>query len=191
MNGRSLLIAAVVVAVGQVGFLGAMIQSRAALLQNGREVILRTEPVDPRDLLRGDYVALSYDITRVPVASVQTPRARDNKPAGAVTVRLQPGAGVEPATLVGAWLGDPPSPPADGQVDLVGESLTRWDAQAQDIFVTYGLERFYLPEGEGRAIEQGMRERSFKMAVAVSAGGQAQIKRFFDGDSPIYEEPLY
>lgn len=29
---------------------------------NGTQVILRTEPVDPRSLLRGDYVILDYEI---------------------------------------------------------------------------------------------------------------------------------
>lgn len=34
------------------------------LRKNGQQVILATVPVDPRDLLRGDYVALAYEIGR-------------------------------------------------------------------------------------------------------------------------------
>src|SRR5437667_8552551 len=36
-------------------------------LSTGRVVLLETAPVDPRDLLRGDYVILSYKISRVPM----------------------------------------------------------------------------------------------------------------------------
>ena len=45
--------------------LGAMVWSRISLLQNGTEVVLKTAPVDPRDLLRGYFVRLRYDISRM------------------------------------------------------------------------------------------------------------------------------
>ena len=31
----------------------------------GQEILLKIEPVDPRDLFRGDYVALRYEISRI------------------------------------------------------------------------------------------------------------------------------
>ena len=45
--------------------LGTMVWSRISLLQNGTEVVLKTAPVDPRDLLRGYFVRLRYDISRM------------------------------------------------------------------------------------------------------------------------------
>ena len=33
----------------------------------GKEVVLRTVPVDPRDLLRGNYARLRYDISEAPM----------------------------------------------------------------------------------------------------------------------------
>src|SRR5215510_13928234 len=35
-------------------------------LSHGRTILLETEPVDPRDLLSGDYVILNYKISNVP-----------------------------------------------------------------------------------------------------------------------------
>jgi hypothetical protein len=32
---------------------------------NGKEIRLAVVPVDPRDILRGDYVVLAYDISRL------------------------------------------------------------------------------------------------------------------------------
>ena len=34
-------------------------------LQTGTTILLKTQPVDPRDLFRGDYVTLNYQISRV------------------------------------------------------------------------------------------------------------------------------
>ena len=64
------IIAALVVALAQIGFLGWIIAGRAAVLRDGREITLKIEPVDPNDLLRGDYVSLFYEISRVSVSDV-------------------------------------------------------------------------------------------------------------------------
>ena len=40
----------------------AFIAYKEYTLQTGKEVLLKTVPVDPRDLFRGDYVTLRYEI---------------------------------------------------------------------------------------------------------------------------------
>ncbi len=52
--------------------LGSMVWSRVSLLQNGEQIILKTRPVDPRDFLRGYYVRLNYDISRIAPADLVT-----------------------------------------------------------------------------------------------------------------------
>ena len=42
-----------------------MVADRQALLRTGREIVLQVQPVDPRDLFRGDYVILGYGISPV------------------------------------------------------------------------------------------------------------------------------
>ena len=37
------------------------------VLARGRTILLETRPVDPRDLLRGDYLILRYKINDVPL----------------------------------------------------------------------------------------------------------------------------
>jgi uncharacterized membrane-anchored protein len=80
---------------------------------------------------------------------------------------------------------------AADEIDLKGTSLDRWQDGLETINVQYGLERFYVPEGEGRAIEQGLGERQFTMRIAVGENGDPQIKALYDGDTPLYSEPLY
>ncbi len=44
--------------------LASGVYTQEDLRRNGQQVILSTVPVDPRDLLRGDYVDLAYEIGR-------------------------------------------------------------------------------------------------------------------------------
>src|SRR3954471_22777298 len=50
--------------LAQLAILVAMIGLRAIPLVTGQTVLVRVQPVDPRDLFRGDYVTLSYDFSR-------------------------------------------------------------------------------------------------------------------------------
>lgn len=193
MSGRRwVLPAAVVVALLQIGFLVSMIVGRAAVLREGREIVLAVEPVDPRDLLRGDHVTLSYNISRLPAALFsEPPAAGADGEESVVYVRLKADEdGVfQP---VGARYGErPQAAPGEGDVDIRGRTRARWAAGLQSVSVRYGIERFYVPEGEGRDIERDLRQRAFRMKVAVAGDGTAQIKSFHDGEVLLYAEPLY
>ena len=50
-------------AVLLTGILGWMVVDRVRLLAAGREIVLPIRPVDPRDLFKGDYARLGYEIS--------------------------------------------------------------------------------------------------------------------------------
>ena len=52
--------------------IGGFIFSKQMTLLTGKEVLLKTVPVDPRDLFRGDYVVLRYDISTIDLETVST-----------------------------------------------------------------------------------------------------------------------
>jgi uncharacterized membrane-anchored protein len=58
-----LIIAAIFV---QVLVLGWMAGEREWIVRTAPTVWLRTAPVDPQDLFRGEYVRLNYDISTIP-----------------------------------------------------------------------------------------------------------------------------
>ena len=193
MNGRRWIVpAAVLVALLQVGFLASMIAGRAAVLREGQEVTLLVEPVDPRDLLRGDYVTLSYNISRVPVSLLaDQPDETVEGVDQTVFVRLRrDDSGIFQPVAV-RYGSKPEAAAGPGEVDIKGITFARWAAGTHSIAVNYGIERFYVPEGEGRAIEANLNERTFRMKVAVAEDGTAQIKSFHDGETMLYAEPLY
>jgi uncharacterized membrane-anchored protein len=56
----------IIAAALQLLVLGYMAGEREAVAVHGTRVWLRTVPVDPRDLFRGDYVRLRYEASTVP-----------------------------------------------------------------------------------------------------------------------------
>ncbi len=188
---RLLLVGALVISVLQIGFLSWSIAGRAALLRNGAEVLLKVQPVDPRDLLRGDYVRLGYEISSVPAALFVPAISGDpdyvERP---VWVLLRPGADGVFAAQAAAFDREALPAPAAGEVVIAG-TVDGSPGTGGSASVSYGIERFYLPEGEGRPIEVDMRTRPFFVVAAVGDSGAAQIKRFLDGTTVLFEEPLY
>ncbi|MER8490573.1 GDYXXLXY domain-containing protein [Mesorhizobium australicum] len=193
MTGKRLVISALVLALAQLGFLSWIIASRAAILRNGKEVLLKIEPVDPRDLLRGDYIVLGYDISRIPVKMIAN-IAPDKQSSDdtSIVVRLKKGADGY-WTPTAAWFGTAPTPVAADEADISGHVAAGWDLRGEGMTIApdYGIERFYLPEGEGMAIQSDMRVRPFGIKLALAADGTAQIKALMDGDKTLFEEPLY
>lgn len=185
------LLAAVLVALIQTAILGYMVESRASILRNGADVRLKTTPVDPRDLLRGDYVTLGYSISTIGRSIIV---GEAPKVAGRQTlwVRLVPGAD-------GLWTASQasfaPLPQQEGSVvahTLPFEHYPALDGELpESFFVTYGIERYYVPEGEGRVLEEARNAQALEVAARVSPTGTMQIRQILLNGTPAYEEPLY
>src|ERR1700722_19874827 len=75
-------------ALVQLALLALMVGDRVRILRDGTEVTLRAQPVDPRDLLRGDYVTLSYNISQLPAGALAGQNAGTRNPV--VFVKLAP-----------------------------------------------------------------------------------------------------
>lgn len=181
---------ALFIAIVQTAILGYMIEGRASILRSGTDVLLKTAPVDPRDLLRGDYVILTYDISTISTTSITGTRPETGEVAK-LHVRLKPGA--DGFWTVSAASFDPLAE-EDGSVVLLSQPVTIYDWEwenAGNLTVFYGIERFYVPEGEGRPIEDGRNQGRVSVAARVSEDGQAQIRALMLDNEPLYEEPLY
>ncbi|TPI15782.1 GDYXXLXY domain-containing protein [Mesorhizobium sp. B4-1-3] len=193
MTGKKLIISALVLALVQIGFLSWIIAGRAAILRNGKEVLLKVEPVDPRDLLRGDYISLNNNISRIPVKLIaNVPQGKSTSGDTSIVVRLKKGPDGywQPTT---AWFGQAPAPAGPDEADIAGRIADGWGLRDVDATIApdYGIDRFYLPEGQGVAIQDDMRVRPFGIKLALASDGTAQIKALMDGDKTLFEEPLY
>jgi uncharacterized membrane-anchored protein len=180
--------AAFVVCLMMTAVLAYMVESRASILRYGTEVRLRTAPVDPRDFLRGDYVTLNYDIADLRTVALDGERPKGERHA-VVYVRLR--AGVD-----GFWAARSysfsPLPPADGTVVLKSQPFD-YERQNEGAItnVHFGIERYYVPEGQGREIEDSVSSADLAVIIKVSGSGIGQIARLELQGRPLYEEPLY
>lgn len=173
----------------QIGFLGSMILGRAAILRKGIEIRLAVQPIDPRDLLRGDYVVLGYPISSIERSLIA--KTGDEALKGRwLYVRLARNEDGS-FTPAGAALDAPPSGERrDNEVDLRG-IVAREPGAGGAVHVAYGIERYYVPEGEGRAIEEAMQQDRFEILAAVDEDGSAQIKALLHDGRAVYSEPLF
>lgn len=186
-NRKWLYIGAVLAALLQTGILFGAVEKRATILRGGKEVVLQTEPVDPRDLMRGDYVSLRYQISSIKRDAVQgAPSAGERtlyvtvKPDGDGLAQFSR-ASFAPFTDL-----------SDGEVQLRGTAVnTILNAPGAIISVLYGIERYYLPEGEGRRVEDAQHAKRITAVVVVDRNGQAVLKSLRDNGRQLYSEPLY
>lgn len=184
------LFAALIILLLQTGILANMIESRVSILRDGSDVLLKTVPVDPRDLLRGDYVILSYDISVIPADKLTG--AIPTEPTDAqLSVRLKPG---EDGFFTVTQASFEPLAAEAGSV--IARSLPFMyypspEGPQPSIQVDYGIERYYVPEGEGLVLEEARNIGALSVTARVDAAGRMQIRLMSKDGKPLYEEPLY
>jgi uncharacterized membrane-anchored protein len=179
-------------ALVQFALLALMVIDRIQILRNGTEVTLQTRAIDPRDLLRGDYVVLGYDISQLPAGALL------NRPAGArkpeVFVKLAPNRdGVFEPVSVHAEAVTVANPEVliRGRVLYGATCGPRYNAFCDKLTVRYNLESYFVPEGEGKKLEQARNQRKLMVVAAVLPSGRAAIKRLLLDGEPVYEEPWF
>ncbi|RCS24112.1 hypothetical protein DUT91_07195 [Phyllobacterium salinisoli] len=180
---------AALVALFQSSILYASIVKRASILRDGKDIVLLTQPVDPRDLMRGDYVTLGYGISSIKRSDIAGKPDSETENSN-IYVTVKPGPNENWQFSRASF--QPIKDIAADEIMLKGR--TRYAPPAQPdalVGVDYGIERYYIPEGEGAAIDDAQRQQNIQAVIAVSASGEAQIKALKENGKPLYEEPLY
>jgi len=130
----------------QVFVLAFMAGQREWVLRTGRTTYLRTAPIDPRDLMRGDYVRLEYEMSRVPRELwrdgllAADPDRRPIRPDTVVYALLREGDN-DRAELVS--LSD--QRPAEGL--FIRGRTESWWSWRDTLQVRYGLEAYVMQQG--------------------------------------------
>ncbi|WP_134701819.1 GDYXXLXY domain-containing protein [Ammoniphilus sp. YIM 78166] len=159
----------------QVFVLCYMAVSQYAVEWIGQEVRLKTAPVDPRDLLYGDYVILNYEISDIPASYLAIQGQNKPKRGDKLWVVVRQEGNYH--QLVSAHLKKPSVSENEvilkGKINYVSEY---WDPEKQEntriqsVRVLYGFERYYVPEGTGKELED--KRGQFDVIVKVAPWGQ-------------------
>ena len=124
----------------------------------GKEVVLRTVPVDPRDLLRGNYARLRYDISEAPMPEVGVPRVGRE-----VYVQLRRKGRVWKA--VDTRYSPPPGDFIRGHIRAV---------RVGSVTVEYGIEAYFAPKDKALELERRLRQGGLAR-VRIATDGRAAL----------------
>ncbi|MFH0917767.1 MAG: GDYXXLXY domain-containing protein [Candidatus Omnitrophota bacterium] len=169
MNKKLIFIAVsflwIVLAVG-------LVISKQQIIKTGKTVILETVPVDPRDFLRGDYVVLRYKISTLDLQQIPSEEPYYQR-GTRVYVKLAPREKFWEATAVKIK-----RPVSDNGLYLKARVKYCYSKKLE---LDYGIESYFVPEGQGKDIEKNMRQdkSSVEVEALVDKSGNAIIKKVF------------
>jgi uncharacterized membrane-anchored protein len=163
------------------------------LRHNGQQVILATIPVDPRDILRGDYVDLAYEIGRSEKATAFAETFEQNQPIYTLLTLGEDGRVKEYSFTS--------KKPKDGvyiRGEVVIHEFTEYmgERDGEPVYETKKngnirypqIEQYFVPEGKGWVIDRmGRIGSGSKIEVKIALGkyGRAQILQLLVDGEPI------
>jgi len=166
----------IVLVILQLVVLGAMIGQRKYLLKTGTVVRLKCQPVDPRSLFSGDYVILTYKISRL--------RQIGNKSWNDLNKRKLK---FKKSDVIYAALKQEKDSPywsvaevAKNIDDLNKKYKVVLRGRVTSIYnmaIRYGVENYFVPQYEGLKIERIIRDVS--VDIAVNSSGVSAIKNLY------------
>ena len=164
----------------QTAWLLAIAARQEVALRSGQVVLLETKPVDPRDPLRGDYVALNYQISDVGLNLFSPALDANTLPVGSTIFVALARTGTNQCWNI-THASRERFVPATNEVMLQGRRTDFWSVPGHSIHATYGIEQFYVAEGTGNP------SGKLTAQVVVSDSGRAHLKEVFVDGRPYRE----
>lgn len=158
------------IVAAQVVFLLAWAGYHEAVRHTAPTLRLKGAPVDPRDILRGDYMTLNYEISRYPA-----PAGWKQGPAEEVYVVLKRQGAVHVIDQV--LLNEPDADDPRLWVVAQAYGIDFGADERTSLRLDYGIERFFVPEGKGSP-----RFKTLEAEVSVSPTHRLYLKKvWLDG----------
>ncbi len=159
MNQKQVVTGLVLTMLLQLALLGGMLASAAMPLWTGTEIRVKTIPVDPRSLFRGNYARLEYEFSTLPKDALDTSELRENEP---IYVSLQPDLN-EFYTFAGASTSKPEH----------GIYLRGRIKGARSTRVRYGIEAWFAPKARALQLEKDLRDGGVAVLMVTATGKAA------------------
>ncbi|SEB94428.1 GDYXXLXY domain-containing protein [Paenibacillus sp. GP183] len=167
---RSLVL--IVLAALQIVFLLGVAVSSYSVLWYGQEIRIQTMPLDPRDPLYGDHVNLKLSISELSTSLWK--ESGDLPKKGMVIYVLMKRKTADNAGIYDA-VGVYAHKPSAGQDEVVIKGRMSYSYNNK-FNVEYGLEKFYVPENTGKALEEQARQGNMTARVKVAFWGRSALE---------------
>ncbi len=162
----------------QAAVLVFMAGEREYIVRTGETIFLRTAPIDPRDIFRGDYVRLRYDISRIYVDDFLGDIDKLRKSYG---VKIYTALSLD-SNRVGYFKFATDKKPGK-EIFIRGRTRGKWKLSkyAKTINVKYGIEAYFVKQGTGLDMEKIRRGEDgiqvpLEMEIALGKNGTGIIK---------------
>ncbi len=136
--------------------------------QHATVLLLKGRPVDPQDLLRGDFLTMNYDISTVTLPADPAGAGKNRAAGPDVWVLLEK----KDRYYVVAQAAREKLHPQTGQVLVRGTPGYNWRSNTGSERVHYGIEKYFVPEGKGNP-----RFTLMEVEVSVSPAHRLYIKQ--------------
>lgn len=168
MNKKTISLGLLLVIVFQTVVLAAEYINAVYPLWTGQEIRLKTIPVDPRSLFRGNYARLNYDISQIETTNFVNKDMLRNEEV--VYVGLKQGE-----NKVYVYSGISLEQPQTG-IYIKGrlENYTPYAART-NVSVKYGIEAWFAPKDKALQLERDLRNGGVAV-VMVASNGKATLK---------------
>lgn len=143
-------------------------------LSLGQDILLKTAPVDPRDIFRGDYVNLRYDISTIDLDNI--PYDHEFMVGESVYASLSEKEKYWAIDSVSHRKPDV----SDEDVCMKGVVTSSYD---DTLNVRWGIESYFVPESEGVPIQEQVESTS--VIVSVGPGCSAVLKQLLINGEPV------
>lgn len=166
---------AIVIAV-QLFVLLSVIGFKQYTVWTGETVLLKVQPIDPRDPIRGDYITVRYEISDIDTGDI----AGDDYVYGTAYIELREDAD-------GYWSAVAIHEDRDRMFDdtllikgKVNDGFVR--GGPSDLRIDFGIEEIFIPEGSGGQLPFG-RDHTIAVEVKIDRFGNAVARGFYvDGE---------
>lgn len=144
-------------------------------LKTGEKILLKTRPIDPRDLFRGDYIVLTYEISSLNIDILEN---KDLNVSKGDTVYIGLKKEGKYWTSQNIHKNRPTGLSIRGKIKNIREHISF----GKILDIEYGIESFFVPEGEGRELERYRNSQNLDVEVSIDKFGNAVIKNLYIDD---------
>ena len=175
-----------IIVAAQLFVLVFMIAKQELLLATGTKVLLKCEPIDPRSLFSGDYVILNYDISTIGsditsksnISGIYKLEGKDIY----VALNLRQNDMHHHITAISDNLDELKQNHSiiiRGRVEEIISNEVEGTGGGVEfqLRVKYGVESYFVPQGEGKKIEDRLSKVSIE--VSISDNGDSTISKLF------------
>ena len=174
MSRQHAIIGLILTMLLQLALLGWILGSAMMPLWTGTEIRVKTIPVDPRSLFRGNYARLAYEFSTLPKDALDVGALRENEP---VYVSLQ-----ADSDQLYSFAGVSTTKPKDGiflRGRINGKHLSRIrsgnarSGQVRSGQVRYGIEAWFAPKEKALQLETDLRDGGVAVLMVTDNGKAA------------------